>query len=51
MSEGILGEIHEVVKRAAVHAIRSKDERITLETLEKIRWTQPSKRKTQPAMG
>lgn len=51
MSEGILGEIHEVVKRAAVHAIRSKDERITLETLEKIRWTQPSKRKTRPAMG
>ncbi len=51
MSEGILGEIHEVVKRAAVHAIRNKDERITLDTLEKIRWTQPSKRKTQPAMG
>jgi hypothetical protein len=51
MSEGVMGEIHEIVKRAAVHAIRSKDERITLETLEKIRWTQPSKRKTQPHPG
>ncbi len=48
MSEGIIGEIHEVVKRAAVHAIRTKQEKITLETLEKIRWTQPSKRKSQP---
>lgn len=48
MSEGILGEIHEIVKRAAVHAIRSQQEQITLETLDKIRWTQPSKRKTQP---
>lgn len=51
MSEGILGEIHEIVKRAAVHAVRSKQERITLNTLDSIRWTQPSKRKTQPVPG
>jgi hypothetical protein len=47
MSEGIIGEIHELVKRAAIYAIRKKQEKITLETFEKIRWTQPSKRKSQ----
>ena len=51
MSEGIMGEIHEVVKRAAIHAIRSKQEHISLKTLESIRWTQPSKRKTLPPLG
>ncbi len=46
MSEGILGEIHEVIKRAAVYAITHKQEQITLEILDRIRWTQPSKRKS-----
>ncbi len=49
MSEGILGEVHEVVKRAAVHAIRSGEEKISLSSLDKIRWTPPSKRKVRPA--
>lgn len=45
MSEGILGEIHEVLKRAAIMAIKEKTEQITIEILESIRWTMPSKRK------
>lgn len=48
MAEGILGEIHEVLKRAAILAIKEKTEQITLEIIEKIRWTQPSKRKVAP---
>jgi hypothetical protein len=48
MSEGILGEIHEVLKRSAILAIKNKSEQITLDILEKIRWTQPSKRKLMP---
>lgn len=48
MGEGILGEIHEVLKRAATQAIKEKTEQITLEIIEKIRWTQPSKRKVAP---
>lgn len=45
MSEGILGEVHEILKRAAKLAINNKTERITLETLDSIRWTLPSKRR------
>jgi len=48
MSEGILGEIHEVLKRSAVQAIKDKSEKITLDGVAKIRWTMPSKRKTAP---
>lgn len=48
MSEGILGEIHEVLKRAAILAVKNKSEQITLEIIEKIRWTMPSKRKVAP---
>lgn len=48
MSEGILGEIHEVLKRSAILAIKNKSEQITLDIVEKIRWTQPSKRKSMP---
>lgn len=45
MSEGILGEIDEVIKRSAILAIKNGTECITMDTLSKIRWTQPSKRK------
>lgn len=48
MSEGILGEIHEVLKRAAVQAIKDQSEQITLDGVAKIRWTMPSKRKVAP---
>lgn len=45
MGENILGEMHEVLKRAAIQAINDKSEVITIDTLEKIRWFMPSKRK------
>ncbi len=48
MSEGILGEIHEILKRAAIDAIKNKSEQITLEIISSIRWTMPSKRKVAP---
>jgi hypothetical protein len=48
MSEGILGEIHEVLKRSAIMAIKDKTEQITLKIIEKIRWTLPSRRKVAP---
>lgn len=47
-SEGILGEIHDVLKRAAIMAIKNKSEQITLDVLSKIKWTMPSKRKIAP---
>lgn len=51
MSEGILGEIHEVLKRAAIQAIKDKSEMITIDVLEKIRWIMPSKRKQAPPIS
>jgi len=48
MSEGILGEIHEILKRAAIAAIKDKSEQITLSIIERIRWIAPSKRKIAP---
>ncbi|OIQ84244.1 bacterial TniB protein [mine drainage metagenome] len=48
MSEGILGEVHEVLKRSAILAIKNKSEQITMDVIEQIRWTQPSKRKVAP---
>lgn len=51
MGENILGEIHEVLKRAAIQAIKDKSEVITVETLEKIRWVLPSKRKQAPPIS
>ena len=44
MSEGILGHIHDVIKRAAVLAVSSGQEKITLDLIEKINWVMPSKR-------
>lgn len=51
MSEGPIGEIHGVVKAAAIQAIRSGAERITLKLLDEIRWTKPSDRKKRPAFA
>lgn len=50
MSEGPIGEIHEVLKRAAVQAIRKKTEQITLGLLDELSWTKPSERKARPAL-
>lgn len=53
MSEGTIGEIMDILRRLAEHAIRSREERITrdmlkLETLRSLGWTEPSKRTTFP---
>jgi type II secretory pathway predicted ATPase ExeA len=51
MSEGIIGEISNVLTRAAEIAIGNRQERITLKTLESLKsltWTQPSERQHPP---
>ncbi len=47
MSEGTFGELSTVLSRAAVQAIKSKHEHITLNDLERMNWIQPSERKRQ----
>jgi hypothetical protein len=47
MSEGTIGEIHAVLRKGAIAAINSGEERISLKTLEKIDWISPSNRKRQ----
>lgn len=49
MSEGPIGEMHSVVKLAAIHAIKNGREAITLELLKTLRWTPPSQRRGRPA--
>ena len=44
-SEGTLGDTCDLVKELAVDAIRSKEERITLERVNELQWVPPSKRK------
>jgi len=44
-SEGTLGDTCDLVKELAVDAIRSKEERITLERVNALQWVPPSKRK------
>ena len=44
-SEGTLGDVFDLVKEAAVDAIRSGSEQITIEQLGKLNWTPPSRRK------
>ncbi|MDD5249053.1 MAG: TniB family NTP-binding protein [Rhodocyclaceae bacterium] len=51
MSEGTIGEIYDVVKMAAIRAIRDGTERITLELLDGLPWTKPSARKERPALA
>jgi hypothetical protein len=46
MSEGLLGELVDLIKQAAVEAIKSGKERIDLELLEKIDWIPPKGRKS-----
>ena len=50
MSEGLIGEIYEILKRCAIAAIRSGDEQITLDALEKLRWIRPSDRRSKPGL-
>lgn len=51
MSEGALGEICSVVSLAAVQAIRSGDERISLKLLDSLKWVPPSKRTDRRQYG
>lgn len=44
-SEGMLGDMCDLVKELAVDAIRSKTEQITLDRITSLRWVPPSKRK------
>ena len=44
LGEGLLGEYVTILKKAAIHAIESGDEKITLETLTKIDYIRPSNR-------
>ena len=45
MSEGLLGEIATIIRKCAVSAIKSGEEKITLKTLNEIKWTAPSQRR------
>jgi hypothetical protein len=44
-SEGMLGDMCDLVKELAVDAIRNKAERIVLERVTSLKWVPPSKRK------
>lgn len=45
MSEGLIGEIAEVLKLATIKAIKEKKKRIDVKLLDGLRWTPPSDRK------
>jgi hypothetical protein len=51
LAEGTIGDIAELLRRAAVNAIRSGAECINVATLDKVEWTPPSKRKQYPSNG
>ncbi len=50
MSEGLIGEIYEILKRSAIDAIERSEEQITLASLSRIRWIQPSDRYKKPSL-
>lgn len=52
-SEGLTGDIVRIVRRGAIEAIKSGDERISLKTLNALAWIRPSKRQkeTQAALA
>lgn len=43
-SEGLTGDIVRIARRAAVTAIKTNEERITLKTLKSLEWIRPSRR-------
>jgi hypothetical protein len=45
MSEGLIGELSEILKLAAIKAIKSKKELIDVDLLDKLKWVSPSDRK------
>jgi len=46
MSDGVLGEISNILKKSAIAAIKSGEETITKKTLDNLDWRSPSERKT-----
>lgn len=51
MSEGLIGEIHTLLKEAAIAAIRTGTECVTFEILDGLRWKKPSDRKKRPSLA
>lgn len=51
MSEGLIGEIYAILKKAAIEAIRNGAEQITLDALEKLSWKKPSERRERPSLA
>jgi hypothetical protein len=47
MSEGILGEVAEIISEGAVYALRNGHESITMNVLRNMKWVLPSKRAKQ----
>jgi hypothetical protein len=45
LGEGMLGDFCDLVKTAAIDAISTGEERITIRQLDRLNWTPPSKRK------
>jgi len=45
LSEGLIGEIGTLLKTAAMFAVRSKDEKISLSLIDKLQWAEPSQRR------
>lgn len=51
MSEGLIGEVYEVLKRTAIQAILDGVEQITVDGLDRIRWIRPSDRRERPSLA
>jgi Bacterial TniB protein len=47
LSEGTIGEIATIIKRAAVRAVKTGEERINMRSLERIGYTPPSRRRSE----
>lgn len=47
MSDGLIGELAQILTSAAIHAVKSGKERIDIKILESIGWVSPSERKRQ----
>lgn len=45
MTEGTIGEVSNLIKHAAVYAIKNNEEKITLDILNKLKWRSPSERR------
>lgn len=47
MSDGLIGELAQILNTAAIHAVKSGKECIDMKVLENIRWVSPPERKRQ----